>query len=387
LPTEEKPKTRKKFRTGKTRTIGDKRKYLVILLVVLLTSVVSFAILSTPKSERVNEKELESYVKAYLKKYKEIVEDNFNLVHDIQHIFFKYNNSPSRIHGCISKNRGAAIVLNYDTTEETCWDIRAIDEAIEYHFWSNMSSNLDDLEIIKILKSESPYVLDSQIKIRNFGLLLVSEGASLYYIGEKDSPFKIEGPGAIVIFGELISRKGLILKGENTKQAWSTYQAGLDALKHFFWDSENRMNETMVKEIEIKHKKPLLLEKINENINSKYYKDRPEEFYDDLDELKELELSEEMSTLIWNRYSELTREPTLMEIILDTLQQAAYSITISTIVGVLVGVSAFWLSKKVVSKKDTRRQGKISLQGEQSNPNFPRKGSNRIGKTSQEASL
>lgn len=88
----------KKLRTRKTLTktltMGDKRRYLLILLVVLLTSVASFAILSTQKPERVNEKELEGYVKAYLKKYKEIVEDNFNLVHDIEHVFFKYNNNP-----------------------------------------------------------------------------------------------------------------------------------------------------------------------------------------------------------------------------------------------------------------------------------------------------
>lgn len=336
----------KKPRTRKIWAMRGKRRYLVILLVVLVTSVVSFVILSTPKPERVTKKELENYVRAYLEEYEEIVEDNFHLVGDIEHIFFKYNNYPNRIGGSISRNHGAAIVLDYDATEETYWDINVIDKAIEYHFWPNMSSNLDELEIIKILSSDSPYVLDSQIRIRNFGLLLVSEGASLYYIGEKASPFEIEGPGAVVIFGELISRSGLILKGKNTKQAWSTYQAGLDALEHFFWDSENRLNETMVEQIEIKHKKPLLLEKINENINSKYYKDHPEEFYDDLDKLEELGLSEELSTTIWNRYSELTREPTLVERILENFEQWISEIIIATIAGVLAALVVIWLSKK-----------------------------------------
>ena len=348
---EETKTPRKKPETRKIRAIGDKRTYLVILLVVFLTSVVSFAILSMPKPERVNEKELESYVEAYLKEYKEVVEDNFHLVHDIEHIFFKYNNNPKRIYGAVSQNHGAAIVLDYDTTEEPYWDVKVIDKAIEYYFWPNMSSNLKDLEVIKIIGSESPYVLDSQIRIRNFGLLLVSERASLYYIGEGDSPFKIEGPGAVMVFGELISRSGLILKGENTKQAWSTYQAGLDALKHFFWDSENRLNETIVNQIETEHKKPLLLEKINENINGKYYRDHPEEFYNDLDELEELGLSEEMNTLIWNKYSELTRQPTLMESILDVLQRSALEIIIATIAGVLTGVLVFWLTRKARAKR------------------------------------
>jgi len=348
LSKKERPNTRrKKPRTGKTRAIEDKRRYFVVLLVALLiSSLVLFVIISTQKSERVNEKELEDYVEAYLRKYKEIVEDNFHLVHDSEHIFFKYNNDPNSIYGVISKSHGAAIVLNYDTTEETYWDIRVIDKAIEYHFWPNMSSNLDDLEIIKVLSSESPYVLDSQIGIKNFGLLLVSEGAFLYYIGEKDSPFKIEGPGAVVIFGELISRSGLVLKGKNTKQAWSTHQAGLDALEHFFWDSENRLNETVVKQIETKYKKPLLLEKINENINSRYYEDHPEEFYDDLYEMEELGVSEEMSTSIWNRYSELTREPTLIERILGIF---TYEIILPTIAAVLAAALVAWLIKNKTS--------------------------------------
>lgn len=237
MPKKEKSKiSKKKRRTRKTLAIKDKRRYFVIFLAALLTfSLVLFAVLSTRKAEIVNEKELEGYVETYLKKYKEIVEDNFHLVHDNEHIFFKYNNDPNSIYGAISKSHGAAIVLDYNATAETYSDIRVIDKAIEYRFWPNMSSNLDDLEIIKVLGSESPYVLDSQIRIRNFGLLLVSDGASLYYIGEKDSPLKIEGPGAVVIFGELISTSGLILKGKNTKQAWSTHQAGLDALEHFFW--------------------------------------------------------------------------------------------------------------------------------------------------------
>jgi hypothetical protein len=92
-----------------------------------------------------------------------------------------------------------------------------------------MPSDLSNLKIVKIVSSDSPYVLNSQIIIKNFALLLANEGVSLYYTGEDESPFKIEGPGAIIIFGELYSKSGLIMKGTNAKNAWSTYQAGLDA--------------------------------------------------------------------------------------------------------------------------------------------------------------
>jgi hypothetical protein len=200
-----------------------------------------------------------------------------------------------------------------------------------------MPSNLSNLKVVKIMSNEFPYILNSQIIIKNFALLLVSEKASLYYVGEEESPFKIEGWGAVVIFGELISRSGLIVKGTNTKQAWSIYQAGLDALKHFFWDCGDRLNETIIKQIEVKHKKPLLLEKINENLNNKYYKDHHEEFYNDLYELEKIGLSEEMKTSIWNKYLDLTREPTLWGKIANFLHRIAIEIIVA-VIGGIVGI-------------------------------------------------
>jgi len=285
------------------------------------------------ENERVNNEDLKNYVEAYLRKYKEVVEDNLSLVHDIKHVFFKYNNYPKAVYGVISKNHGAAIVLKYDATEKNLWNITLIDKPIEYYFWPNMSSDLSSLKIIKIASSDSPYVLNSQISIKNFALILVSEGASLYYMGEEETPFRIEGPGAVTILGEVSSKSGLIIKGSNSKQMWSTSQAGLDALKHFFWDCGDRLNETVRHQIEIKHKLPLLLEKINENLNSKYYKGHPEDFYNDLQELERLGLSEEMKTLLWNKYSELTREPTLWEKILDVVLN-------NFLLGVLTGAFA-----------------------------------------------
>ncbi|MEM3550861.1 MAG: hypothetical protein QXQ94_05730 [Candidatus Bathyarchaeia archaeon] len=129
-----------------------------------------------PKSEVVSERELKGYVETYLRKYKEIAEENLNLIHDIGHVFFKYNNIPKEVYGVVSKNHGAAVAFKYDsTTNETLWDYKLIDKSIEYHFWPNMSSDLSNLKVVKIVGSESPYVLDSQIGIKNFALLSVSE--------------------------------------------------------------------------------------------------------------------------------------------------------------------------------------------------------------------
>jgi len=307
------------------------------MLIILFMTLIFMTVFLMGKVNRVDEKELKNYVESYLKKYKEVVEENLHLVHDIEYVFFKYNNNPKAIYGVISKNHGAAIVIKYDATEDVYWNIKIIDRPVEYYFWPNMSSDLNQLKIVKIASNESPYILDSQISIKNFALLLVSEGASLYHIEKSESPFKIEGSGAVVILGELVSRSGLMIKGTSTKQAWSTYQAGLDALKHFFWDCESRLNETIIKQIEEKHKKPLLFEKINENLNNKYYKDHPEEFYSDLYELERLGISEEMKTMLWSRYSELTREPTLWEKIIDFLLRESSKAVIATIIGVLLG--------------------------------------------------
>jgi len=326
----------------KNLKIKQSQTLFVAAFIVLITVLIIGMVLLMRKPERVNNNELENYAKAYLKKYKEVVKDNFNLVHDIEHVFFKYNNNPKAVYGIISENHGTAIILEYDETEETYWNISVIDKPVEYYFWPNMPSDLSNLSIVKIESSESPYVLDSQVSIKNSALLLVSEGASLYYVGEDESPFKIEGYGAVMILG-VSSKAGLIIKGSNTKQAWSTYQAGLDALRHFFWDCGDRLNETIRKQIEAKHKMPLLLEKVNENLNNKYYKEHPEDFYSDLHELEKLGISEEMKSLLWIRYSELTKEPTLWEKLCDGI----ISNIPSFIIGVLTTVIATIILKRL----------------------------------------
>ena len=315
---------------------------------VTLSVIISSIIFPEHIPKTVNEAELKNYVEAYLKKYKEIVEENLHLVHNIKHVFFKYNNNPKKVLGLISRSHGAAVILKYETPgiyRTTYWEIKVIDEPIEYHFWPNMSTNLDTLNIIRIVGNKV-YILNSQISIKNFALLIVNKETTLYYIGEEESPFQIEGPGAVKIFGEVASRSGLILKGVNSKQAWSTYQAGLDALKHFLLDCKSQLNETIIKQIEIKHKKPLLLEKIYDNIKSKYYKEHPEAFYKDLDELEKLGISEELKILLWNKYEELMREPTLWEKIVDSLQKATFQIITSIIAGTISGVLVILLTPK-----------------------------------------
>jgi hypothetical protein len=155
------------------------RKRHIILLATLITvSLLIIGVSLTQKNGVVSEKELENYVVAYLRKYKEVVEDNLHLVHDIENIFFKYNNNPRVVYGVISKDHGAAIVLKYEATEKVFWNIKVIDKPLEFYFWPNMSSDLNNLKIVKIASSDSPYVLNSQISIKNF-CVAISERRSL----------------------------------------------------------------------------------------------------------------------------------------------------------------------------------------------------------------
>ena len=183
------------------KSLGNKKKVWTTFIVVstILLIVALSVVLPMQKSERVDGEELENYARAYLKKYREVVEDNFHLVHDIEHVFFKYNNNPKVVYCVISRTHGAAILFKYNTTERTYWNIKVIDKPIEYYFWPNMSDDLSNLKIVKIIKSDSPYVLNSQINIKNFALLLVDKEVSLYYTGKNENPFKIEGPGLSLI--------------------------------------------------------------------------------------------------------------------------------------------------------------------------------------------
>jgi len=323
----------------------DKKKvYLVIIfIVILIISANGSMKLITQKSKRVKDTDLRRYVEEYLKKYKEIVEENLPLVHNIQHVFFKYNNNPSIIYGIISKRHGAGIILRYDAIGGTHWRNEIIDQPIEYYFWPNMSSDYSNLKIVKIVGSDSPYILNQQISIKNFALLIVSEKASLYYMGQGEYPFKIEGPGAVMILGEVSSKSGLIIKGSNNKETWSTYQAGLDALKHFFWDCGDQLNETVKRQIEKKYKMPLLLEKVKNNLNNKYYRGHSEDFYSDLQELEKLGISEEMKASLWNKYLELSKEPTLWEKILNVI----ISNIPSFVTGVITTVLATLILKRL----------------------------------------
>jgi len=304
---------------------------IIFIFIVLLGN----TIIISKANRTITKNELTNYINAYFRKYNEIVEDYFNYVHDIDYVFYRYNTQPKLIEGYISKNHGAAIVYDFDGQDKSIINIKYIDKSIESYMWPKIYENDYELKIIKILKNSDPYILDKTIEIKNSGLLLVEKGAKLLYVG-KGEIFNIVGKGSIQIFGTLIYRNKMILKGSNNKNDWSMSQAGLDAVEHFLWDCKSKLNEEIINEINIKYKKPLLLERITENINNKFYKNNKNEFYEDLAELEQIGISEEISFHLWNEYKALFKEPTIWGKFCETIKTSTNSIILGIITGILV---------------------------------------------------
>ena len=130
-------------------------------------------------------------------------------------------------------------------------------------------------------------------------------------------------------------------KGTNQKKDWSKSQAGLDALEHFLWDCKDKLNEDILNEINGKYKKPLLIEKITENLNNKYYKRNQDDFYRDLRKLEEIGISDEISYQLWSDYYELIKEPNIWGKTINTIKNSSKEILIGIITGTITGVSVF----------------------------------------------
>jgi len=72
----------KRLMKSRNYTLQLRLKF-VVIFIVLIAVLITGVMLLPQKTERVDNKDLEKYVKCYLEKYREVVEENFNLVHDI----------------------------------------------------------------------------------------------------------------------------------------------------------------------------------------------------------------------------------------------------------------------------------------------------------------
>lgn len=273
-----------------------------ILLIILALVFISPFFVEGPT---VSHEGLKNYIEEYLSEYRQFVDDNYALLAGNQSNFQFYIRYPNNIDGVISQTHGVAIFFNYSTNVGNQIKIQETKDPIEYYIWPSMPRNTSDLKWV--LVKHGDYHLDSQVSYY-YGLFYVEPGANLRYTGQGHA-FNISGLGAIIIFGSLIEEDRMILKGTNNKEDWSKGQARFDALSDFVWDCKGILNDTTIEGIEGKYKLAFLLDKIASRIQSGTYKDDPNLFTADYEDLRSIGATNETLSKVLNDYIDMKEKP------------------------------------------------------------------------------
>jgi len=337
---------------------------IIMVFIILLTSLTLMPLFSN--TSIVSEDDLRNYIEVYVSEYRRLVEENIALLnegsvggysHSGSQNFTFYWSNPNQIKGVVSQSHGVAIFFNH--TEGTSKiTVESITDPIEYFLWPQMIKwgETEELPSVRILKGV--YHLDSQITI-NYGLLYADPGAILRYTGEGRA-FNVSGSGCVIIFGCLIEKNKMILKGSNNKKDWSSLQARFDALSIFLWDCIGILNETQIKTIEVEYKFVLLLERVGSRISSREYVETPALFNQDYSDLVEIGASNETLNRILNDYLNMQESQPMgwLESIWAFIMNNIILIIVGVIIGVGSNIATELIKKKYIQKKSKNRKKK-----------------------------
>jgi hypothetical protein len=312
-----------------------------ILLLVIFIIVFSIVFIAFPKHEIVLNKDMTDYAKSYLETYNELIETNFGVTNDKSILFKRYQNQNPKTTIYISSIHGAGLYYDFNNHNDIIF-IKT-DKEIEDIVWSNQYKDKEKLSIIKILPSEIPYELDKQIYVKNNGLILIEEGANIYYYGTEVNPFIIDGVGAIKLFGEIVSDNGLILKSKNNKIFWTIEQAILDSTRHFLYATSKILEKDKIDYIKKNYLGNTMINIITNKIQAGYYKNNKNEFYNDLAKLDEYNIDENMKSTLWSKYYDSLMQPDWINYLMDNL--------IKIITGILIGIIVAFISNKYIIPK------------------------------------
>jgi len=349
-----KMKIRKKQKRPRIRSI---KKYLkshirflslcIVILAILLVAI--FVPRFLTESEVVSSQEFETYIEEYLSEYTALVNENYALLTFPQSYLSNFTfflHPPNEIEVIISRTHGAVVFFNTSTRKETKITMKETSEPIEYYVWPQMPKNTSHLPWV--LVKAGHYHLDSPV-IYDYGLFYLEPGVIMRYTGEGEG-LRISGDGAITIFGSVIYEDRMVLKGTNSKEDWSKIQARFDALADFAWDCRGALNETKIEEINSRHKFFLLLDKIAFRMESNRYRDDPDLFRVDYEELEKVCPSNATLSEVLNDYFEMqkTPQPTQLERFWNT-----YMIPIITTIigGLIVGVITAYYKIRIAQTK------------------------------------
>jgi len=338
---------------------------LLILFVLLGGIIVASFIPLSQTGFRVSNIGMKEYAETYCSEYRKLVEDNMPILDEAlvegrsqsgSHNLTFYWQPPDSINCVISRTHGAAIIFNQTGTNILQISVVEFQESIEYYFWPGMPKSTTNLPIVRILKGF--YDLDSPV-INNNALLYVDPGAILRYTGDGRA-FRIAENGAIIVFGSIIERDRLTLKGSNNKEDWSGLQARFDALSVLLWDCKGILNETSLKKLENTYKPTLLIERIGGRVKSGAYKNNPSLFRDDFEDLRDVGASNETLQKVLDDFYDMQKEstPTWYEELWVFLKQRTTEITVGLFVTIVGAVIVKIIENKYLKPRRSSRAKK-----------------------------
>jgi hypothetical protein len=199
-----------------------------------------------------------------------------------------------------------------------------------------MNRNYRKLRRVELAHGD--YELDTKLNISSYFCLYVNYRATVISELNYGEAFNVSNDSAIRVNGTLILSDSLIIKGSNNRNYWSRPQADIDALNQFLHDSKESVNETSINEIRNKYICPLLLDRLQYGIKTKYYSNHPHDFYYDYNELVNMNFDNEIILAnLWDEYKQiqLYEEPTGCENIINSWW---YKALVNNITNILLGI-------------------------------------------------
>jgi len=326
---------------------AKKHKYAFLASAIIIASVL--LLLFVPplfkNDSIVSTGDLRDYIEEYLSQYLKIVNENQPFDGISNNLTFFWH-TPNEIEGVVSRSHGAVVFFNYSEGKTRSITVKEFSKPIEYYIYPQMSANISELPSVRVLKGV--YTLDSQINVP-YGLLYADPEAILRYTGQGHA-FNISESGAILIFGSLIEEDRMILKGSNNRDDWSRLQARFDALDEFVWDCQG-LNASKIESIERQYKMTFVLERISSRMETGRYRDDPNLFTKDFEELKENGApNETLSAILLQYYENQKTPPSWLDSVWNFLAQ---TIEGRTILGIIIAtvVAALIINKLTKSKK------------------------------------
>lgn len=240
------------------------------------------------------------------------------------------------VQGVISEKHGAAI--SFDSSMKTPWEFKVISEPIEYYYFPDMARNINGLPIVYI--SEGVYPMNETVY--DSKALIEVDPQAVVRTTTQEAPFDFSENGAMIVFGTLIEKNSLLLKGSNNQEDWSISQADLDALSEFEWDLESaNASASAIQQLNTEYEVPFLLSEISSKMANGDYKNNPSAFYADFEQLKEAAANTMNDTLtnVLNDFyaNQQMSQPSSLTQLNDFFVQNAIGVVIISLLSTFIG--------------------------------------------------